>query len=155
MSHSAVELRRVAPGDIERLVANLRDQDRAEAAAFGVDPLDGLRHSVEHAKWCVAAWEGDELLCIAGLGESGTVLASVGVPWLLGTSAMATRGRALGRAAQRYIPLMLQAYPVLRNFVHAENTFSVRWLRRLGFEFGPAFAHPTTGAPIMQFEMRA
>jgi hypothetical protein len=43
----------------------------------------------------------------------------------------------------------------LVNFVHAENTTSVRWLRRLGFTVHEAQAFGALGEPFHPFEMRA
>jgi hypothetical protein len=50
---------------------------------------------------------------------------------------------------------MLQVFPHLINFVHAENRTSVRWLRRLGFTVHPVMPYGRLGEPFHPFEMRA
>jgi hypothetical protein len=50
---------------------------------------------------------------------------------------------------------MLKAFPHLVNFVHAKNTTSVRWLRRLGFTLHEAVPYGALGEPFHPFELRA
>jgi hypothetical protein len=49
---------------------------------------------------------------------------------------------------------MLSLFPVLENMVDARNTKSIKWLKRLGFTFGPPLPHPHSGLPFYPFEMR-
>lgn len=154
MSQAGVEVRAYRPGDDEALARNLRDQDRAELDACGhADHLAAIRSSVERSRFVCVIESAGEMVCILGLSEAGTALASYGVPWLLGTPLVPLRRRALARLAPRYIRAMLGLYPELRNLVHADNTVAVRWLRRAGFTLHPAQPHPATGAPFHLFEM--
>ncbi|MBT9467217.1 MAG: hypothetical protein IV113_24630 [Hydrogenophaga sp.] len=84
-----------------------------------------------------------------------SMTAGTGAPWLLGTDLVTEHRRALMREVPPYIAAMLRAYPHLKNLVHADNDFAVRWLRRAGFLLHDPKPHPVTGAPFHLFEMRA
>jgi hypothetical protein len=156
MSRPAVEIRPVEPGDIEVLLREMRAVDRAEARACGLDVEQGLRESIAKARFARTALINGRLAAIGGCGvlAGSTVLAPIGVPWLVGTDVLTRHPCVLQREARRYIAAMLEAYPHLMNVVHADNRPAVRWLRRLGFTLRPA--QPAfTGALFHVFEMRA
>ena len=51
MSRPAVEIRPVEPGDVERMLREMRGVDRTEATAFGFDVEQGLRgYTIEGAR---------------------------------------------------------------------------------------------------------
>lgn len=154
MSPPAVETRPPTAADLEHLAQHLRAQDRAELDAAGwSDHRQALEESVARSRWTLVALIDGEPACVFGCAEYGTLLAPSGVPWLLGTEAVARHRRVLQRWAPRYIEAMLQEYPRLFNAVHADNTVAVRWLKRLGFTLHPARPAPPTGAPFHVFEM--
>lgn len=140
--------------DVTELVANLRDQDVDELRAAGYEDFASIiTESLARSDWAVTATVDGRLACIFGVSAAGTLLSAYGVPWMLGTSLVATNRRALARLAPRYIHEMLQAYPTLRNLVHADNTVALGWLRHVGFTIGPVVPHPNTGAPFHVFEL--
>jgi hypothetical protein len=154
MSRPAVEIRPVEPGDIEYLAENLRAQDRAELDAAGwADHRQALIASVKRSRWAQVAVIDGELACVFGCAEYGSLIAPVGVPWLLGTDVIPRHRRVLQRWARRYIEAMLQEYPRLFNAVHAGNTVAMHWLKRLGFTLHPAIPAPPHGALFHVFEM--
>jgi hypothetical protein len=154
MSPPAVEVRAPTPEDLAWLAEHLRDQDLAELQAAGWDdPHQALIASVARSKQTFLAVADGLPAALFGCAEYGSLLAPVGVPWMLGTDAVARHRRVLQRWARRYIEAMLQEYPRLFNAVHAENTVSVRWLQALGFTLHPATPAPPHGAPFRVFEM--
>lgn len=151
MSPSAVE---PTAEHLDYLAAHLRAQDLAELRAAGWgDVRQALEQSVRLSRWTRVALIEGVPAAVFGCAEHGSMLTPTGVPWLLGTDAVTRHGRVLQREARRYIAAMLQEYPRLFNAVHAENTVSVRWLRRLGFTLHPAVPAPPHGAPFHVFEM--
>lgn len=155
MSPSALEVVEPTTAHLDFLAAHLRAQDQAElrAAGWGEDFRYALERSAEVSRWTRVALIDGAPVAVFGCAEYGSLLAPDGVPWLLGTEAVARHGRVLQREARRYIAAMLQEYPRLFNAVHAENTVSVRWLKRLGFTLHPAVPAPPHGAPFHVFEM--
>ena len=142
--------------DAELLADRLRAADRAELEADGhtefFTPIEtGLRASV----LCRAVFFDGELACIFGLVPNGRqVFGDIGVPWALGTDVLTTNVRQMRRVAREYLQQMLQLYPVLLNFVHAENTLAIRALRHMKFTLDEPAPYGPNGEPFRRFEMR-
>jgi hypothetical protein len=154
MSPPAIDVVEPTGDRVEHVAAHLRAQDLAELAAAGwADPHVALRQSVQRSRWTRVALIDEVPAAVFGCGEFGSMLAPDGVPWLLGTEAVSRHGRVLQRYARAYIAAMLAEYPRLINAVHAENTVSLRWLRRLGFRVHAPVAVPPHGALFHTFEM--
>lgn len=134
----------------------MRDQDVVEVRAAGRDdPAAVVRDSIAMSQLCWAATVDGKLACIFGCSVQGTVLTPHGVPWMLGTPLIKKNRADLVRLTPRYIAQMLKAAPHLLNYVHARNTVSVQWLKRLGFRLHPAAPYGPHGEPFHLFEMRA
>lgn len=156
MSRPAVEIRPVAPGDVEFIATRMRAQDVAECNAAGHADLRAvLRQAVSMSVWARCAEVDGEPAALFGIAPlTISLMDPRGVPWLLGTDAVPANRRTLARLAPRYIREMLRLYPHLVNTVHTGNTVSVRWLKRMGFVLRDPHPHPVTGEPFQLFEMR-
>jgi stage V sporulation protein SpoVS len=150
-----VEVGAPRAGDAQALAANLRDQDREECRAAGVGSVEAaVEDGIARSTLCWTARLDGELVCVFGVAPGGTVLAPVGIVWMLGTPLVARHRRTLQRLTPGYIQQMLGAFPHLVNRVHARNTLAVRWLKRMGFVLHPAEAVPPYGEPFHLFEMK-
>lgn len=150
-----VEHRAVAPGDVVELVVKMRQADIEELEAMGIqDFVKEINASVARSAFCRAYTVDGELACIVGVVPAGGLFDPYGIPWMLGTDVVTCNQRALMRTCRPYIRLMLQAYPVLFNYVHAENHRAVRWLKCVGFTLHPAEPHGPLGANFHRFTMR-
>jgi hypothetical protein len=152
-SADSLFIRPARRGDAEDLAPRLRQEDLDEiAAGSGREPVESLRMAIGLS---AVAWAAEidgkleALFGVAGLSALG----NEGIPWML-ASPVATRDRRMFvREAKRYIPLMLDLYPILRNFVHEGNRKAVRWLEHAGFEVKPAVRHGR--GMFHPFEMRS
>ena len=150
-----VEIRDTTVHDVAVLSTRMRASDRREVAAYGhTDVMRAVTRSVANSVLCWSAVVDGELAAILGVAPL-SVMGGIGSPWMLGTDVLTRNSRVLVRTTPEYIGRMLVAFPHLLNFVHAENTTSVRWLRRLGFTLHPAAPFGERGAPFHKFEMRA
>lgn len=150
-----VEIRQTRPDDADALFENLRPADRAECLAYGdEDILPGIRDSVRRSMLCWSGFVDGELAAILGVVPLNFI-GGVGSPWMLGTTVLDRHARVLVRETPDYIARMLRAFPHLVNFVHAENTTSVRWLRRLGFTLHEPAPYGRAGALFHRFELKA
>lgn len=151
-----VVVRPVESGDVERLVANMRTPDIAEiTSATGSNDLHRIvQESVAASTWCYTGEFNGELACIFGVAPF-QLLGARAAPWMLGTDQIDKHPGALVRRCRSYIADMLRAYPHLLNFVDARNTRSIRWLKRMGFQFHDAVPYGAEGLPFHLFEMKA
>lgn len=150
-----VLIRPTEPGDAAELFANLRAADLAECQAYGhADLAASLDACVRRSLLCWSGFVDGQLAAILGVAPLD-MLNGLGSPWMLGTPVLDKHSRVLVRATPVYIGRMLTAFPHLVNFVHAKNTTSVRWLRRLGFTLHDAVPYGPLGEPFHPFEMRA
>lgn len=150
-----VLIRPTQPGDAAALAANLRPSDLAECQAYGRgDIASGVISSANRSMLCWTAFIDGELAAILGCAPI-SVVSGIGSPWMLGTPVLDRHSRVLVRETPEYIGKMLNAFPHLVNFVHAKNTTSMRWLRRLGFTLHAAQPYGALGEPFHPFEMRA
>ena len=150
-----VLIRPTQPGDAAQLFAHLRASDLAECQAYGhADIAAGIEASVRRSLLCWTGLVDGELAAIIGVAPVN-VLTGMGSPWMLGTPVLDRYQRVLVRRTPEYIDRMLKAFPHLVNFVHAKNTTSVRWLKRLGFTLHEAVPYGPLGEPFHLFEMRA
>lgn len=147
--------RQPTPDDIDELAANMRPADVAECYAAGVTDLRAcIADGVQHSDPCWAALVDGEVAAIFGARPLGSLLNPVAAVWLLGTPVLTANRRAFARHTPRYIRTMLQAYPHLVNYVHADNAPAVRFLRHHGFTLHEAVPYGPHGALFHPFEMR-
>lgn len=149
---SSYRTRPPAPGDAEALVAAMRDADRAELlASNGPDVLGTVQASVAGSRRAWALELEGEFAAL--LGVVSTEVPTLGVPWLIGTTAVDRHPRTHIRATRRYLATMRELYPHLLNFVHADNHRSIRWLRSMGFSIGAAEPMGVNGELFHRFEL--
>lgn len=149
---AGVEIRAPRPGDAAAVANRLRDADLDELIAAGLDDIEQvIQEGIDLSALCWTATAGGVPVCVFGVRE----WEGRGVPWLLGTDQLVKNRGALIRQAPAYIELMLQAFPVLINHVHARNAQAVRWLKRAGFVLNEAEPHADTGEPFHLFTMKA
>lgn len=139
---------------IEAVLGRLRKADFDEVfAATGEDPDLALVNAWKNSlyRWSIV-WRG-EVIGVFGL-TALSLMGETGVPWLLGTDAMAQIKRQFAIQSRTFIHKMLAVYPVLMNFVDARNTLSIKWLKWVGFELQPPKPYGVAGMPFHRFEMR-
>lgn len=152
MSRWAVEVREVSPGDVEALVAGMREADRIEVEACGHRPAEALADAIARSMPCWTATINGQVACIFGVAPL-SLLGGLGAPWMLGTVLLDRHPRALMTHCRPYLNRMREVFPRLVNFVDARNERSIRWLKALGFRFHEAAPHGPFGLPFHRFEM--
>lgn len=152
-----VELVPAMPEHVEAISANARQADIDELhAATGETPevcmLRGLRVSARPQTGIVDG----EVVCMFGVTPV-SILGGVGTPWMVGSRAMdrLTVQKALLRESRAAFAAMRQEYPAaLYNLVDERNAAAIRWLRWLGFEFGPVYPMGADQLPFHLFYWR-
>jgi ribosomal protein S18 acetylase RimI-like enzyme len=147
--------RRPKPGDLDSVLANIRQADRDECEAlFGAGSLkDAAVRTVANSldTW-VAEVDGEP---VALFGVVGGLTGRTGYPWMFGTDAIDRNRRSLMRDCRGYIQQMLDVFPRLTNLVDARNEKYIRWLKRIGFRILSPINIGVAGLPFYPFEMGA
>lgn len=142
------------PEHIAYVAQRMRGADVAEVfASSGMAPEMALEMSVRLSDPCYTGMAGDEPICIFGVAPV-SMLSSVGVPWLLGTDAVAKHSRAFLRRNRKMIQGWMERFDLLENYVDVRNTKSIQWLRWCGFTIHDPQPHGAFGLPFHHFEMR-
>lgn len=124
--------------DARELAPLLRAEDRDEVLALGLDPVDGLLHSVVGAREAWTYRADGRIVCMAGVAPL-SLIGATGVPWLLGSDLVLAHRRAFMVETRRTIGRWLTLFPMLRNVVDARYAAAIRWLGWLGFTIGEPF----------------
>lgn len=127
-----IECRYSTINDVDYLESRLRESDVKEiwASCHNVS-REALQSGLERSVYCMTIVKDGEPIGMFGVrGES--VVGSVGIVWALGTDRIKEVPMTVLMRSRKYIDQMLSIYPMLTNFVHAENLVSLRWLKKLG-----------------------
>jgi hypothetical protein len=129
-----VIIRKATEADCHVLFPKLRKQDRVEIELSSGDPTVGvmLRALEMSDEAWVAVGDSGEPFGIYGV----TTVDGMGSPWMVATPEVYQHTKALVKDGRKWVAEILPRYPMLFNFVHAENTRSIAWLRALGFTLG-------------------
>lgn len=139
------------------LAPKLRPADREEVrAASGRTPLAALAFAVEHSVDAHALHVNGHVAALLGLGLmpcDGTT-EPIGVPWFLGSrDVYQLSHRQWLYFGHSQLERWFVWVSLMRNFVHANNRDSCRWLKHLGFTLLPPQPFGAKGALFHRFEL--
>ena len=146
----AVLIRPAVIADAYALARALRDGDRAEIAAAGLDPREVLRTSFRRSLMpAKAALVDGAVAALWGLG--GDILSDTGEPWLMTGTAIERAPKTFLKIARAEVEAMLQVKCRLENYVHADYAKAVRLLEALGFTVDAPVPFGRRSAPFRRF----
>lgn len=134
---AGLEISRVQAGDAAELSQRLREIDIVELRAEAdTPPLTAIERSIEASgRRCYAVREcGIGTLGVFGFAPSQRD-ARGGRIWLLGSDRLTRHSRAFAQYSRPWIQFLIDDFEVAFNFVSADNTIAIRWLKWCGFEF--------------------
>lgn len=112
------------------IVPYLRDVDVHEIHEMtGLTPDFPVVYSIVMSEIGFAAFIDDRLVAVFGVHN--------GLIWLVGTDDIARYPVTFFRKSKEIFQDMKQGYSILHNWVHVDNTLSLRWLKWLGFHVEP------------------
>jgi len=128
--------RKATKKDCKRLAKVMRESDKKEVmASHGHTPYEALMNGFLHGDYTTSICYKGEVVGMCGVASLDDL---AGSPWLLGSQQLVTNPRVtitFIRAATHWVERNLRKYPMLLNYVHAENAVALRWLTHLGFTF--------------------
>lgn len=119
--------------DLDKIpVHTLREKDRLECLAGGMEPEQAVRRSVAGADRAFAHYLNGEVLCIWGyrIEDAATKAATM---WLLTTDLVFGNEIAFARESLRMNKMLMQLFSRVTVLVHNDYAESIRWLEWLGF----------------------
>lgn len=119
--------------DCTELAPKMREQDKQEVwDSHNLLPLEALQKSLEASTECYSIIDDhDRVVGMFGLAYQGTA----GVPWLLASDGLRKIAKQFIRHNREIVEGWLDRTPLLINYVSAENTTAINWLKWLGFTF--------------------
>jgi len=129
-----VSLRRSILPDITQLHPHLREQDLKELEALDIKPRTSLMYGYLHGE-CFTVMCEDTVLCMYGVVPKKTG----GRIWMLSRKGIERFALPITRLAKTEIERMSNQYSQLYNIVDERNKIVLRWLKMLGFKFGPRY----------------
>lgn len=137
--------------DCRDMAPFMRSGDAKEVmASHGLNPLRSLQ----------ASYGASSPHCNSIIHEDGDIVGMFGValgqdfasPWLLGTDRLLDTRKEFIPQAIEWVERVNNDYPLLLNYVHADNSVSIRWLKSLGFKFTKYIKEHGVGKePFYQF----
>lgn len=120
-------------GDCREMAPFMREQDAKEVMASNeLNPLRSLQASFKASRECnTIIHEDGSIVGMFGVADSIVF----GSPWLLGTDKLIDTRSEFIPQAREWVERINETYPLLVNYVHADNEVSKRWLKSLGFQF--------------------
>lgn len=136
IQYKNASIRKAAPADAFKLAAHLRTEDLIEIRSVHKDRapykslIDGILFSGEDC-WTILA-NDKEPIAIFGAAPIAENTASI---WMLGSGRIKSIQREFLRHSHSWVDTMNDKYPILTNFIYAENLVHIHWLKWLGFKF--------------------
>ena len=149
----AAEVLPVTVEDVATILPVVRQADIDEISeALGIPMeealVDAITGSLNARKIVVDG------LIVAVFGDAvHSILGSIGVPWLISTVHVEKHARAFLKVCKPEVQGMLTRHQHLVNYVDARNTSAIRWLKWLGFSFGPAAPYGHRRFPFHPFTL--
>lgn len=138
-----VEIRDSTMDDVFELGRSMRQEDKNEAIAQGIDdPTEGLYYSYTHSIYRKTALIDGKVAAMWGV--AGDLFGYTGRPYFItGEEVYKISPLQFSRIYRQEAQAMRQFFPVLENYVDASYKGAVRMLEIAGFDLsGPHFLGP-------------
>ena len=135
--------------DVYRVAANLRDNDRVEVTAMGVDPVRALRSNYRGAFLRSTAFVDGHIAAMWGM--YGDAISDIAHPYLLTTPFVERVPIQIVKEGRKAVAEMLQLRSRLEGHVAASYTGACRLLDLLGFDLMEPEPFGPQGVPFRRF----
>jgi len=116
--------------DCIELASRLRKSDITEIwSSHHLEPLEALLLGLEYSNEIYSVFFDNKLVLIFGI----TLDNNIYCPWMLASNDINEHPVTFYRQSKKIIKDIIQGYEYLENYVDANNTDSIKWLKWLGF----------------------
>lgn len=141
----------ITNGDIVHLSMFMRPADVTEVMlSHGHTPEEAVINAVRTSRHAYRVTANGSLICMFGVCDD-RLAKGTGVPWMLSKPSVTKYPTHIMRIGLRTVKSWMREYDLLMNAVWAGNDTSIRWLKRIGFEFGDPVALGPQQAPFYAF----
>lgn len=150
------EIHQASGEHVGHVAHNMRKEDQDEIYfSSGMSPFQALERGLRDSDQSYTVIFEDEPVMMFGVARS-SMLEDRGTVWMLSTDRFDELRHHLTdmELIQAMITHLARDYSVLENWVHADNTPSLRWLRFLGFTIEEATPMGLFGKPFHHFWLR-
>lgn len=131
-----LEIKHSVLDDVEKLSIDMRDKDRKEAEALGMNAKKALYLTFKYGILRKSAFLNGKIVAMWGI--CGTPLSLVGRPYLVTSNVVSEMSPLkFTRLYAKEIKVMNSLFPVLENYVDANYDEAVRLLKIIGFKLTP------------------
>lgn len=117
--------------DIPRM--QLREEDAAEVALYGMTPEEGIRSSILDSRMAVAAFDGPELVAFYGYSIRDHTV----IPWMLSSDAVGRHGKTAIRVGRALVKSIRSIGLPVHNWIGKTSHRNRGFVKRLGFRIVP------------------
>lgn len=111
---------------------NLREADREEVKALGLDPFQSLKAGFKASKPCYTWMCGDEPSALFGCVPRDDQFAAI---WLLGTDNIAKHKYPFMKTVTKFHKELVRPYAVTGNVVDERNVVHMKYIEHIGYTF--------------------
>ncbi len=127
-----IEIRNTYPYDLRAMAEAMTADSKDVANNFGYTPLKALWTSYRNSLYCKTGYIEGKIAAIWGI--SGSMLAETGRPWLIISPDVKKSPLRVAFVYRKELNNMLKLFPILEEFVPADNEPSIRMLELMGFK---------------------
>lgn len=122
--------------DADHLGKFLREADLLEMKSFRqvTDPCIYLKEGIKASFQCWTCTD-KKGVPIFVFGVVPVIPNLYGAVWLMGTERIHEVKKEFIKDCKNWLPRLHQGFPLIGNFVYAENAIHVKWLKFMGFNF--------------------
>lgn len=121
-------------GDLSAVWADLRDEDKLELTANGLNDPEYIEEVLQRAATKIMTWE-TEGGPVAVLGVTSMPDPNVGLIWAVASDKARPRWRFAVRNTPKMLDELGDGYMVLTNLKDSRNINQIEWLKKVGFTF--------------------
>ena len=127
-----ITIERTNPFHLREMSQAMSSDSIEIAKGLGTTPLRALWASYRKSVYCKSIFIGNEIVAIFGL--AGSIFGDTGNPWLICAPAVEDYPFRTAFVYKRELQEMQKMFPVLEEYVPADNEKSIRLLTLMGFK---------------------
>lgn len=138
--------------DVFNLAQDMREADKKEVwRSHHRKPEEALLTGFSNSVLCLTIERNEKPIGMFGIVPM-TLMGRYATIWMLASPELEDIQRTFVKYSRYFIKMFLNYYPILLNWVDADNHQSKKWLKWCGAEFGPVAPYGEEQCPFQYFQ---